>query len=538
MRNIALATIAFFLSATAINAVVAKPGVIDALQPDGTTVTIRMEGGPRGHAVYNLDDQLMMTDRNGFYVVADEEFKSQVEIRNASRSISMLEAPGLMTNPFPAMGEQKSIVVLVEYSDLGFSIDNPKDFYEEMLNGENFSAYGTQASVRKYFDENSNGQFDLSFDIYGPITLPREMAYYGGNDYWGNDTRAYEMVIDACNILHDQYGVDFRDYDKNNDSYVDNVYIFYAGYGEADGGGPNTVWPHSWELEAVRKFIAIDGVRINHYACSNELQYNPYGEDLPDGIGTFCHEFCHVMGIPDLYSTISSGSFTPGSWSLLDVGSYNNNSRTPPHLSAFERYSLGWLTPRKIVEPGIYTIEPIGDSNDAIIIPADNENEYFLLENRQLKNWDGFIPGHGMLVWHIDFDQSIWDNNTVNVDARHQRVDIVEADGIPSNWTRDGDAFPGIYEKTEFSSTSLPALEAWSGKSLNIDLKDIAETKDGNIRFNAIVDGRSSSLSSVASDETTGTVRYFNLKGVEISNPQPGEVLIEKSGGVARKIIF
>lgn len=520
-----------------IYAVVAKPGFIDVRQPDGTMITIRMEGGPRGHNIYNSDDEMMRIDERGYYVVADEDFKRNLTQKRNARLNAKRNANGLRSNPFPSTGEQKGLVVLVEFQDVRFTLQNPQEYYEDMLNGVDFTDYFSTGSARQYFLENSNDKFDITFDIVGPITLDKPAAYYGENDYWGEDIRAYSMIVDACDILYKEKLVDFADYDKNNDGQIDNVYVFYAGYGEADGGGPNTVWPHSWDMTEAGVNKYYDNLKLNHYACSNELQY--YSEDklLPDGIGTFCHEFCHVMGLPDFYSTIGGGAFTPENWTLLDSGSYNNMSRTPPYLSAFERYAFGWLTPKVFTSTGRVCLPPVGDSNEAYIINTEKQNEYFILENRQQKGWDKYLPHHGMLVWHIDFNQRVWDNNTVNVNPRHQYIDLVEADGIPSNWTRDGDAFPGLYEKTELSSTTTPALVSWAGKPIDIKIRNIEEDVDGNINFTVGDDDQTTGLEYLNCQEDN-RARYYNLHGVEVLNPVKGQLLIEKKGNSVRKIIF
>ena len=456
--------------------------------------------------------------------------------RNA-RLNAKRNANGLMSDPFPSKGQQKGLVILVEFSDVKFKIENPKDYYEKMLNGEDFTDYLSTGSAKQYFLENSNGQFDISFDVIGPIILDKPSTYYGENNYWGEDIRPYEMIVDACDILYKEQRVNFADYDKNNDGQIDNVYVFYAGYGEADGGGLNTIWPHSWEMTDAGVHKEYDNLKLNHYACSNELQYYSDGTIMPDGIGTFCHEFCHVMGLPDFYSTIGGGAFTPENWTLLDSGSYNNMSRTPPFLSAYERFVFGWLTPLDINSVEMINLQPIGDSNEAYIIHTDKQNEYFILENRQQKDWDKYLPHHGMLVWHIDFNQRVWDNNTVNVNPRHQYIDLVEADGIPSNWTRDGDAFPGLYEKTELSATTNPALVSWSGKPINVTIRNIHEDENGNINFIVGDDDTTTRIDEIISNEDD-LPRYFNFQGIEVLHPAKGQILIEKKGASIRKVII
>lgn len=506
------------MAVPAANAVVARPGIIRASQPDGTIINIRLEGSFGNHRAYSSDGYLLTTDKDGFYVFADctddglpgatnikaanpehrsPEMKAAISRLDQSRITdafqrrselmtrsgnSPMRGPGLFSNHFPTKGDQKSIAILVNFSDNEFSSEDAHDYFHRLLNEEGFSDYGSIGSVRDYFIDNSLGQFTPSFDVYGPVTLAHPIAYYGTNDTWGNDKRAHEMIIEACELLDDE--VDFSQYDCNGDGIIDNVYVYYAGYGEADGGKSTTIWPHSHDIEYAdpgQKYM-FDSVQLNHYACSNELDFE---SDIPDGIGTFTHEFSHVMGLPDLYATDNSSAFTPGCWNILDVGSYNNNGRTPPNYSSFERYALDWMEPEIICAPGEYTLEPLTSSNKAYMITAEKNNEYFLFENRQQVGNDLYIPGHGMLVWHVEFNQRVWDDNTVNNNARHQYVDLIEADNIQTNHSKSGDSFPGTANVTSFTAEGKPAFVSRAGKSTGFDIVEIAESENGVISFTA-----------------------------------------------------
>lgn len=538
MKHIFCLISALCLGIPSIFAVVAKPGFIDVRQPDGTMITIRMEGGPRDHTIYNVDDEIMRVDENGFYVVADEDYIQNIGERRKAKLNAKRKVGGLRSDPVPSTGDHKSLVILVEFSDMKFKLPDVRQYYEGMLNGDTFTEYESTGSAKQYYTENSSGKFNVSFDIQGPVTLDQSYMYYGQNDYWGDEYYSHLMIKDACDKLYEQ-GFNFTPYDQNNDKEIDMVYVFYAGYGEADGGGVNTVWPHSWDMIESGVKVSYNGLMLNHYACSNELQYYPDGRVFPDGLGTFCHEFCHVLGLPDIYSTLDRGAFTPCDWDLLDSGSYNNKSRTPPYLSAYERYVFDWIEPEEIDSntEGLFRLPPVGESNKAFIIKTDNKDEYFILENRQQRGMDKYLPHHGMLVWHIDFNQKVWDNNTVNLNPRHQYIDLVEADGIPSNWTIEGDAFPGLYEKTEFSATTYPALVSWSGKDLGIEIKNIREASNGDIVFTVGDYDITTGLDEINCQEET-LPRYFNLQGIEVLNPVKGQILIEKKGDSVRKVVI
>lgn len=324
----------------AINAVPAKPGLISMKQPDGTELNVKLFGDENFHFYLSEDNYLLVeeasafyyadTDSNGIIRKSDfmavpahlrsheaQTFLNKVNMNNVFNDLNRLSAnaiqskhaieqhitpphqfgPGLFENTsFPSKGEQKGLVVLVQYADVSFTLQNPLDYFTKMVNEEGFNDYGGTGSARDYYLECSGGQFSPTFDVYGPITLPNDREYYGGNNESGKDLNPAMMALEACTQL--DATVDFTKYDRDGDGYIDNVFLFYAGEGEAAGGGADTVWPHSWTLEAATGSTPVfDGVKLNRYACTNEWQKN-----RPDGVGTFIHEFSHVMGLPDLYT--------------------------------------------------------------------------------------------------------------------------------------------------------------------------------------------------------------------------------------------
>lgn len=400
--------------------------------------------------------------------------KMRMKARAEAASANDSKGVGLYAESYvKGMGEPRCLVILVQYSDVKFTTENAGAYFTNMLNQKGFSTNGATGSVYDYFEEASMGQFKPKFDVLGPVTLPNAMSYYGGNDIYGNDKAPEDMVRHAAKILDPT--VDFTVYDNDGDGVVDNVYIIYAGKGEASGGSTNTVWPHSYDLSAAGSRYLVDGVYIDHYGCSNEIE----GSE-PDGIGTFVHEFSHVLGLPDLYTTTygSAASLTPGAYSVLDYGPYNNDGHTPPTYSAFERNAMGWMDCEVLDAPADIEMEHILTSNKAYIIPTGKKNEFFLLENRQQAGSDKYIPGHGMLIWHVDYNASAWNNNAVNNTSSHQYVDIEEANGNPNNQNSlamAGYPFPGTSGKTEFTSSTSPSLTTWLGKAIDMPITDIAE---------------------------------------------------------------
>lgn len=540
-------------------AIPAKPGLLQMAQPDGTVATVSLIGDENFHYYITADGYPLIED-NGYlcYAICDASgtpMSSGVRITEAlpgsekarsimtSTNLSALQdalkiqgrkAPELMPakgpgkfsgNFFPSEGSQKALIILVEYQDVRFTLDDPHDYFSRMLNEEGFSDYGGTGSARDYFLQSSSGQFDPQFDVMGPVLLDHKRAYYGGNDFFSKDTRAYEMVTEACAKLDGS--VDFSQYDRNNDGYIDNIYVYYAGMGENIGAGADAVWPHSSHiayLDPATEYV-YDGVRLDLYGCSNE-----WIGDCPDGIGTFCHEFSHVLGLPDIYATHYTGAFSPGSYCAMDLGSYNNNSRTPPYLAAFERYALDWLTPVEISGPANIIIPPISE-NEAYMIKV-GKNEFFLLENRQQEGFDAYIPGHGMLIWHIDYNQSVWDTNVVNDNPDHQYVDIEEADCIQSEETRAGDTFPGTEGITDFSDSTHPSMLSWNGARKNLPLSEIRETPDGLITFKVAggVEITIENLVPEIMEPSLGDNNTFTLRWAKMEEAQEYELTVSVYG--------
>jgi len=528
----------FLLAPLCSDAIPAKPGLIPMKQADGTTINVRLVGDENFHFYLSEDGYLLSNKNNTFYYATVDGTGTTIrsDIKATAPALRTAEAnkylstvsmptvlkamedrsesakkrtpgvrklnlggspmkapqgPGLFPNAdFPVTGSPKVLVILVEYKNKKMVVENPYEYFHNMLNQEGFDQYSATGSAIDFFTECSNGAFTPEFDVYGPVTLSQNYSYYGGNDPMGNDTRPEKMIIEACELLDDE--IDFSEYDTNGDGYIDNVYVFYAGMGEASGGSADTVWPHSWNISyATSTPYMFDGVRLDRYACSNENEGS-----RPDGVGTFIHEFSHVMGLPDLYATSYTSAFTPGGWSCMDYGPYNNNGRTPPLYGAFERYALGWMEPLGINGPLTAMLEPIG-TNMAGIIKTSDPNEFFLIENRQQTSWDTYIPGHGMLIWHIDYVASVWDRNAVNNTASHQYVDIEEADGTQNEFSRAGDAFPGTSHVTSFTATTKPAMKTWDGQALDLPMTGIHEAEDGNIYFDVSGGGPNSVIDPV-----------------------------------------
>ena len=508
-------------------AIPARKGLLKLSQPDGTVVEAEIHGDEYHHFLTTPTGEPIVDDGKGAYVFgtlqpdgtlspgdmrpgngrAIEGFNrarflekmSEQSLRSPYRAYSQQRLRKAVTSKakpddgkgyglfpgtsFPSVGKPHALVLLVEYADVKFRVDDPHDYFSRMVNERGFSDLGATGSALDFFIENSNGLFEPQFDVLGPVTLSGTQAYYGENK-GSNDARPHMMAIEGCRLLDKD--VDFSKYDNDGDGVIDNVFIFFAGEAESSTGVADQVWPHTGFVSYKSSVPEIfDGVRLDRYACSNEWTEPHPGEPgvgRPDGIGTFVHEFSHVMGLPDLYATVYNKAFTPGRWSTLDYGPYNNDGCTPPNYSVFERYALGWLQPRELTGASNVRLEEIS-RNQAAIIPTFKDTEFFLLENRQQTGWDKYIPGHGLLIWHIDYDEEKWYMNAVNNTVAHQNVDIEEADGMATEETRADDAFPGGLMRTSFTDGTIPSMLPWTGRSVNRPITDITEREDGVVTF-------------------------------------------------------
>ena len=475
----AACTVAAICMAQAAFSVPADPRPKKVRQADGTVITVHVRGDEYGHMVFNDKGEALSFDQaTGCFKISNEASVNYQKALNAKRS-KYNKHNGknrLLISNYPTTGSPRSLVLLIEFSDVEFSsVDNPKDFYTRMLNEEGFTySNGAEGSVKDFFIASSMGQFTPQFDVVGPIKLSKPRKHYGG-DTPEMDYNVQEVILEACQMIDGE--VDFSQYDTDGDGVVDNVYYFYAGLGQADNASlTETIWPHSVE---VSKQLILDGKKLGVYACSNELRHDEDNNLMPAGIGTFVHEFGHVLGLIDHYDTYYSGfAFDPGYWDTMSLGPYNNDGNTPPLYSAFERSELGWLALTEL-ETGIDSVSrlpELSESNFAYRISVPGKpSEYFVLENRQQEGWDRFLPGHGMLMWHIDVDTAEWFNNTANNIGAHQMVDIVEADKILSENSRDGDAFPGTANIRTWD------VKAWD-ETLLMSFDDIDE-RDGLIRL-------------------------------------------------------
>jgi len=467
-------------------AIPARRGPMVRTAEDGTEKTVFLHGNAFYH--YMTDEQGTWLDEKSLQPLSQEAKAAKMskgEARQKARRVQQQKKIGNAPNVAP-----RGLMIMVNFKDKAFQ--TPHDTIDSMLNGANFTrkysvnytyegqqvkgTYTCSGSARKYFQDQSYGQYNPVFDVVGPYTLSQNYSYYGKND----DANVGKMIKEACQLAYAD-GADFSLYDNDNDGNVDFVYVLYAGEGEADGGDANTVWPHNYDLRYLYETCILDGKQICNYACSNEWQH--YGQ-VYNGIGTFCHEFSHVLGLPDLYETneTSRGCHTLYDWDILDYGPYNNDGNTPPAYSAYERFYMGWLTPRVLTEAENVTLAPINEGNGTSLLMCSddahnlvgynpNPKTFYLLENRVRTGWDKYLPGRGMLITKIQYDADNWEYNAVNNDPYDMGVDLIEATPNTTDWSAATDAFPkGATEYTDFTDHEITNI-AISGQNITFQYR-------------------------------------------------------------------
>lgn len=504
-----LIIVSFLLLTIASFAVPAKPGLTRILTlTDGTTVTAILVGDEHGHFWKGTDGKAyqMVAGTDTYQEVNSQEIIQRAQQKRAqanSRRSKRLAPRRVGEVGGGITGDKKGIIILVNFADQSFTATQ-SDF-NNLANTVNYNSGNFKGSMYDYFYAQSEGQFRLTFDVVGPYTVSKDCSYYGSNDSQGNDEHPAEMVIEALKLADGD--VNYADYDWDGDKEVDQVYVVYAGKGAADGGAATTIWPHEWQLSSAKFYgdgtgaQTLDGVKINTYACGGEL--NGSTGDIA-GIGTMCHEFSHCLGYPDFYDTDYSGGQGMGYWDLMDSGSYNDDGYQPSGYTSYERWVAGWKTPIELeytqTISNMAALQTNG-SNAYIIYNKGNRNEYYLLENRQKIGWDASLPGAGLLILHVDYNSSIWSNNTVNDKPSRQRMTWIAADNEYQYTTYQGtkyytfsgmanDPFP-YGNVNAFSKNTTPAATLYNKNSdntyyLDSSVEEITQNGDGTISFDFV----------------------------------------------------
>ncbi len=487
-----LFTALLFLATTAAMAVPAKRGLWRTITlSDGTEVRAELRGDEHFHYL-QAPDGTCFIQNNGNYVRTDAETLRtrraqrlmKRKIVYASTSDGLGKYQTMSMGGVPSIGEYTIPVVMVQFSDLKFKSTTTVAKMTRYYNQEGYSdEAGCVGSVRDYFKSQSGGMFVPTFDVVGIVTLSKSYKYYGKNDSEGYDQNVDPLPNDVVSAAVEQLGVDFKQYvvpagDANHSAGVPLLAMFYAGRGEATEGddGSDYLWPCEWDAEEDPVGGGTyNGVHFNSFFIGNEL-YSGGGSLM--GMGVFCHEFGHALGLPDFYVTDysyeSDDAF--GLWSIMDGGAYVNNSYAPVGYTAYEKSYMGWLDLKEFGDEKEVTLQsPEGTSENSAYILRNSSNETFIFENRQPGTWYPSSFGSGVMVTRIAYNRNQWYYNTLNNTQEKKRACMLTADGAKLDFSARQSNLYGNSKK------SIATLKTYSGTSKTINMTTIVKNSDGTI---------------------------------------------------------
>lgn len=328
----------------------------------------------------------------------------------------------------------KQLVILIEFKldSTFFQNSNPRELYNRIFNEYGYNQRNGVGCVADYFRDQSEGLFNLSFDVYGPYKINSKSQPYSNPNA---NTRNYgaSAAAEATRLfLAENPDIDFSQYDWDNDGKVDQVIYVYAGLpGNLSlDSSYGRIWPNTGIFSTI---TTKDNHTISKYSSSGE--YWPTASKASCGIGTICHEFTHCLGLPDIYPTAANNYASMlDEWDLMDGGNFTNYGWCPPNFTPLEKWLLGWLSFTDIDEPAtIKGMKPVADGGEVYRI-KHSDSEWLLLENKQRKGWDAGNPGSGLLIYHVNYDNTVWRNNSVNIDDVHPRFVLVNADNHDYNY--------------------------------------------------------------------------------------------------------
>lgn len=481
------------------------PYPVRVQQPDGTYITIKIHGDETRSYKTTLDGYIVAQGKDGFFYYADylsgelrlsatrvtasnagysKEIptkKGEKRLINATKG-ELIDLSSLVATKAPS--SIKTLVIPVQFSDVKFTTSGLKGKLFNLFNQLNYSENGATGSVKDYFRDNIGNSCNFTFDICDVVTLSESSVYYGENISGVTDKNIKMVVKHACAIA--DKSVDFSKYDSNRDGIADHIFIFFAGYNEAESGQDNTIWPQSWNVSDMQLYY--DGVKISGFSCYSEFSGASGGSFA--GIGTICHEYCHLFSLLDMYDVNGSAegqALGLGPLSIMGTGNYNNNGKTPPYFTTIEREQMGLISVRSVSPEQSVVVEPVHSAASGLKIMAQNNLESFYIEYRDGSKWDSHIGGEGIIVYHIDKSYNLvgsmsasmrWQNNAVNAYGAHPCADPVSSLGVESsNWSDL--FFPGNNDVTAIHSQYSFPLITWDKVGLGVGITDILRGATG-----------------------------------------------------------
>lgn len=543
-----LCSFTLFLVTEICHAVPARRDTITVEQSDGKPMSMVYQGDEYGTFYTTLDGDIMEKGKDGIWR------KALMLDKPAARKLLASAKPGeYKTRNLPLTGNPRCLVVLADFPDRKFSSDDStiiriideqfnKKGYADSVTYKGKKIQGPTGSVKDYFSDQSYGIFTPEFDIIGPIHARNSYEYYGKNrnNVAGNDSEnAAKLVKEVCENIVSGSLADLHLYDNDYDGEIDIMAIIFAGRGENyNGSDPNTIWPHQYDMN----LIGVEGLTRINYLLTCELFWD--SDDIIDGIGIFCHEFSHVLGLPDFYNTSSGSSECLGAWSIMDYGIYDNMGFSPAGYTAFERYSLGWMDIPEADATGKYTLEDIGSKADAFRLSTDDDDKFIILENHQNKGWFRYQKDSGLLVTSVSYNKTRWLNNKVNVSTKSYAV--LPADNMTGKGYESGDLYPNN-KKDSITMFSSPALKVYDGDYITTPLTGIRNT-EGIVSFTIGKTGGTDGLMSATAERVREPIKVFDISGKPFGSfspdtpveqlPLPSGIWLIQINGKTKKVRF
>lgn len=490
--------VALLCATPVLRAVPADPTPFKYTQPDGSVITLQKHGDEWCSWTTDMSGTIVVLEKDGFYrAVANPQAWMASRMEEGRRMRAMAEQARSealrIQAPFKSSmteGTRHIPVILLEFSDLRFRINNPARAFDDLLNKEGYSDNNAIGSVRDFYRDNSNGKFNPIFDVYGPVNINQPHALYGESAGTAAAAKAFDIAVSLLDK-----DINFNNYDYNGDGYVDMILFYYAGYNSAEGAGGDTIWPHQWWFTYANINKQYDGMRLGRYFCTSELK-GSNGVNMCS-IGTTCHEFGHSLGLPDFYDTDYGENGSAGglyTFSTMCSGSYNGSGTKPPYLNVMERSLLGWCDePAEITVSGDYSLRSVRIANEAYSIPTTTDGEIMIFECRDQNKWDSALPA-GMVVYHLDrsrkssrlyptpYDQWYkWEAyNSINAYGRHPCFYIIPAattnSSFQNQYTSQALLFTGLSNAIVFPGSSEVKQFApvdWENEELDYHLSNI-----------------------------------------------------------------
>lgn len=393
---------------------------------------------------------------------------------------------GYSRSDSPIVGNRRVLIILMQYKDVKFK-KTQADF-NRLFNEKGYRDDGAYGSVYDYYDKVSYGKLQLQSDVVGPYTASRNMSYYGGNSgRSSNDTNPKALFDEAIQFAIQE--INLADYDSDDDGFIDNVHIIFAGYGEEAGANANAIWSHEMTFHAEN----IGGMMIDRYSCSPELR-DKSGDGI-SRIGAPCHEIGHALGAMDYYDVdYQTGGYYEGTgdWDIMASGSWNDDGARPADFNPYVKaYNFGWVDVQFLKEDTVNIIGPSTLCNNIYRIDTSVNGDYFLLDNRQSEGVNSAEPGKGLLIFHIG-PQIVQKERTNTINSTYpQQCYVVCASAKEArpratassygSISSAGCPFPGTLKKTAFTKNSIPAAYCINGKIAEVSLTSITELGHGII---------------------------------------------------------